>query len=51
MHDKILNFELLITRNLRSLDETKQEVECSLIENNSKNDIDKLINIIALKMV
>ncbi len=51
MLDKILNFELLITRNLRSLDETKQEVECSLIENNSKNDIDKLINIIALKMV
>ena len=41
MHDKILIFVLLITRNLRSLDEIKQTVECSLIENNSKNDIDK----------
>jgi len=41
MHDKILIFVLLINRNLRSLDEITQKVECSLIENNSKNDIDK----------
>ena len=41
MHDKILKFVLLITRNLRSLDEINQEVNCSLIENDNKNDIDK----------